>query len=259
MGPVDPGRDLATLGFGEPFLGGFELVGAEAIGQNDHCIFPLGVIDLGERFAGIEGDFLGGSEVWGVEDDFGVLAGGGFPVAADDAPPRGDSEVVSVGVEVGVGVDVEEEAPVVLETLHDFFEAEQIGRFGGGEEDGAVFVGGGVGSGGLFHLFEVEGVEEAFDAFFEFGLGPDGDDLVFVDEEVEEGVFAHGPEADHAVFEEEILESADVVDHAVGADEFVGDVGVDLAVGVVAQDIEDGVDAAGEHGQKAAGEGDDAA
>jgi len=121
-----------------------------------------------------------------------------------------------------------------------------------------VLVGGGVGAGGVVDLFEVEGVEDALDAFLQFDLGADSDDLVFVDEDVEKRFLAHGAEADHAVFEKEVAELADGVEESFGGDEVVGDIGVDLAEGIDAEHVEDGEEPAREQGEEHAAEGFDA-
>lgn len=132
----------------------------------------------------------------------------------------------------------------------DLFRAEEVGFVIGDFEDAAVFVAGGIGAGGVFDFFEIKGLEKFFDALFERGLSADGDDLVFIDEDVEEGLFGECAEAAHAIFVEEVAEATDVIGEDVVWNEFVGHVGVDLAVGIVPQDIDDGEDAAGEHGEE---------
>lgn len=118
-----------------------------------------------------------------------------------------------------------------------------------------MLVAGGIGAGGVFDFFEVKGFEKFLDALFERGFSADGDDFVFVDEDVEERLFGECAKAAHAIFVEEVAEAADVIRKDIVRDELVGHVGVDLAVGIVPEDIDDGEDAPGEHGEELTTEG----
>lgn len=159
---------------------------------------------------------------------------------------------------IGFGVDIEDEFPLIAQALDDFFGGEEVGGFGWRRQDTTVFVSGGIGSERLRDLFEVEGFEDALDSFAGFGGDSDGEYLVFVNKEVGEGVVAHGAEAAEAVFKKEGAEAAYAFDEAVEADEFVCDVGVNLAVGIVPHDVEDGVNPGWEDGEQGSDEGSEA-
>lgn len=217
---------------------------AQAIRKHDCRLVGIRV-DVGQKAGGgIHCGFFGFPQVRRGEGDLHIGRGDFvFGIKADDDAPSGDAQLFAVFVDVFLAVDVEEEPPLVLEGFDDFVKSEAFGR-SVAEKNTPVLVGGGIGPGGFAHLFEVEGGEDFLDAFFQFRLGPDCDYFVFVDEDVEKRVLTHGTKADHAVLKEQVAAFADHLEKAVGTEQVVRDVRVDLAIGILAQDIEDGVDAA---------------
>ena len=87
------------------------------------------------------------------------------------------------------------------------------------------------------------------------GLDPHGHDLVLVDEDIDERIEGHRAEPHHAVLEEPAPVAPDLVEEPVEADGLVRDVGVDLAVGVLAEDVEDREHPAREHREEREAQG----
>src|SRR5690606_33194275 len=111
-------------------------------------------------------------------------------------------------------------------------------------EHRAVLVVGGISPRGLGDRLEIEGLEDPLDPLSPVRLAAHRHHLVFVDEDVEERLVGHDPEAAETILIKKAPVAPDAVENAIDAHEFVGDVGIDLAVLVVPEVIENRKDTA---------------
>ncbi len=104
-----------------------------------------------------------------------------------------------------------------------------------------MFVGSRIHTDRLSHQLKIERFEQRLDALLQGSLGPNGDNFVFIHKDIKERLFRHRTETAHSIFIEKPPELAKSVYETIDTKPVVGDVRVDLAETVVAEEVENRV------------------